>query len=69
MSTTKSRFGIVDKTQLVESQIGIVGDQMSFEEIASVMKLRVGDVKKIYASAMRKLQGPLLARKLWEYNQ
>lgn len=69
MSTTKSRFNEVDDTDLVESQIGMPGDQMSFEEISKVLDLRVNEVKKIYDSAMRKLQGPLLARKLWDYNR
>ena len=69
MSTTKIRFAEADDTGLVESQVGIVGDQMSFEEIGSIMGLRTSDVKKIYDSAMRKLKGPLLARRLWEYER
>jgi DNA-directed RNA polymerase sigma subunit (sigma70/sigma32) len=41
---------------------------MSFEEIAEVMGISKQEVKRIYSSAIRKLQRPSKKnQKLWEY--
>ncbi len=62
----KQRF---KNTTDVEDKVGAYGDQMSFDEIGKELGISGFQAKKIFNTAMRKLQHPSNARRLWNYNQ
>jgi len=51
----------------LKDKMGKNGDTMSFAEIAEVMGISEGEVKRIYEGAIRKLKHPKNARILWDY--